>query len=444
MDATASVLGAVFARVVGLLPGILVARALGPSGRGLVAAVLVVVTYAYTLSTFGVQSALVHYVGGRPERASSLVSTAVILALILGTFGAVAGAIVLMTGYDARLPSYAMPSAVALVVITPIPVLSLYLRAILVGLGRVVEISVLPILVAVGNLITAVGLMVFGWRADAVILGSVAITIATLAYLLFLYVRHRPHRRDSAGVSWRQLLRFGIKSHPGTLFHGINYRLDLFIAAHILPLSQVGLYAVATSVASMGWLVPTALGALISRGAAGRTATGATRLTSSLTRLTSACLIGAALLTAVVSVPLVQFVFGHEFREAVVPLLLLLPGMWALGIWMNVVNDMTGRGFPSPRSVSAGVGAAITIVLDLTLIPTMGIRGAAIASSAAYLGAMMTAVRAFRRVTGARLSALLIPKREDIRYVKSVASDLLKRVGRKQEEPRPPSLMEAP
>ena len=42
-------------------------------------------------------------------------------------------------------------------------------------------------------------------------------------------------------------------------------------------------------------------------------------------------------------------------------------------------------GRPGLNSVAAGAGVVVTVVLDLVLIPRLGVRGAAIASTAAYL-----------------------------------------------------------
>jgi O-antigen/teichoic acid export membrane protein len=109
--------------------------------------------------------------------------------------------------------------------------------------------------------------------------------------------------------------------------------------------------------------------------------------------------------------------YGEAYRPAVLPFLLLLPGMIGVTIAKVISADLAGRGKPQFAAYSAGITICITIILDLLFIPKFNISGAAIASSIAYTASGALAVFWFSRETGTLPSTLLIARSEDFRYL---------------------------
>ena len=114
------------------------------------------------------------------------------------------------------------------------------------------------------------------------------------------------------------------------------------------------------------------------------------------------------------------FVFGRSFVDSVLPVRILLPGIVALGLWKITCNDMAGRGHPQYKSYSAGIALLITVLLDIIMIPRLGIAGAALASSVAYTIATLVVVVWFVRASEVRVSDMLIPVLSDFRYIKAL------------------------
>jgi O-antigen/teichoic acid export membrane protein len=103
--------------------------------------------------------------------------------------------------------------------------------------------------------------------------------------------------------------------------------------------------------------------------------------------------------------------------------LLLLPGMWALGLWKNMTNDVVVRGYPEYKSYTSGISVVVLILLDLLLIPRWGLIGAAVASTLAYMTAAGTALCLYCRVSGFRPRDILLPKVEDLILVSQKIMD---------------------
>jgi len=76
--------------------------------------------------------------------------------------------------------------------------------------------------------------------------------------------------------------------------------------------------------------------------------------------------------------------------------------------------DIAGRGKAEYSSLFAILSLSVTILLDLVLIPRMGIRGAALASSAAYLFNTALVAIALKYLLKVSLKSLLVPSRVEL------------------------------
>jgi O-antigen/teichoic acid export membrane protein len=114
----------------------------------------------------------------------------------------------------------------------------------------------------------------------------------------------------------------------------------------------------------------------------------------------------AAIPLAALSLVVIPLLFGAAFAPAVLPACILLIGLAGEGVAAVAIAYLYGNGMPGMASTGVGVGVAVTVVLDLILIPKMGIVGAAIASTAAYLSTTLACVWFFvMRSRPAALSA---------------------------------------
>jgi O-antigen/teichoic acid export membrane protein len=168
------------------------------------------------------------------------------------------------------------------------------------------------------------------------------------------------------------------------------------------------------------WLVASAAAApLLPQVAAAPGATAAnSRAATRLSRLVTGVSVAGAIVILATAWAIVPLVYGPAFSASVEPLLILLPGIVALAPAKVLASYVAGVGRPALNLVVSLVSLAVTLVLDLLLIPTIGIAGAAIASTAAYLvGAVMT-VAVFRRLTRVRARDILLPTVEDLRQLR--------------------------
>lgn len=223
----------------------------------------------------------------------------------------------------------------------------------------------------------------------------------------------------------RRTLSYGSRVQIGSVFQLTNGRLDVIILQLFRPLSQVGYYVVAESVAE---LVLNLAGAfqnsvlpLISHFEGDARAE-----TTSIDSIRHHGILAAAavLANAVIGVLVIFFAFGSQFHRAIAPMLILLPGIWFLGTGIVVQGDLSGRGRPGTSSLLAGVAAGVTVAADLLLIPPLGVFGGALASDLAYTVYGVGSLFALHRVSGISVRRLVVPTRSDFASYRKVARTL--------------------
>lgn len=415
--------------ILALVTSVYLARALGPSGRGVLAIVVVTATQAVNLFSLGVDTATVHFAGRQHSTPESLSRATLLAALVLGLPGLLCGLLLLQFVFIDDLPGDVRRGSYLVVATIPLSLIIMYWQAILRSTGRILESSGLTVLDSILILLAAVVAVEAGWGVEGVVTSYALVEIAmvTSTAALCAHLRLAPRKRHLDWSLVRRLTAYGAKGHVGTILQGLNYRLDLFVVAIFLQPADVGIYAVVVGVGEFLWLIPNVLGILLLQRAAGSSDTHATATTIFATRVVAAVTGALSLAWLFAAEPMLRLVYGTRFDNGATALRILLLGIWALAIWKNLANDLGGRGLPQYKSYTALLGVIVTIALDLFLIPRYGIEGAAIATSAAYCLTALTMIFFYTRATGASPRSLLIMERGDARRLAQSVQRSLRR-----------------
>jgi O-antigen/teichoic acid export membrane protein len=119
-----------------------------------------------------------------------------------------------------------------------------------------------------------------------------------------------------------------------------------------------------------------------------------------LFKVTVVTLGGAGLVLAVVAQPAINLLYGPAFEAAVIPLILLIPGIVAWGGARVLSNHISyNRGRPLVPTTIAIVGAVANLVGTLLTVPRWGLVGAAATTTITYAFVFLVTAIAFRRVS---------------------------------------------
>jgi O-antigen/teichoic acid export membrane protein len=110
--------------------------------------------------------------------------------------------------------------------------------------------------------------------------------------------------------------------------------------------------------------------------------------------------------------PVIGLLYGDKFHSAVLPAQVLVLGMVLGGAAGVASGYLYGRGRPGLNSWAFALGLAVTVLLDVLLIPRYGVTGAACASTTAYLltdAALVVVLRRAGRSTADELQGVPTP-----------------------------------
>jgi O-antigen/teichoic acid export membrane protein len=378
-----------------------IARLLGTSGKGILAlTVLVPNVFALFLSG-GISVANVYYTGQKRFDLPTLSANAMAFTVMATGLGVAIAAVLYATGVMAKaLPGVPLGLLALSMLGLPFSLLNNYFVSLLQGRQLISRINLVSLTqrastVALSLLLVAV----LGWGLTGAVLAVLASSVLSVVVLGMML------RRLGARFTprWNRVvikttLKFGLRGYVANVLQFFNYRLDLFLVNYFLGPSSTGIYTVAVAMAEMLWYLPNAVGFVIFPKAANTSAEAMNRFTPRVFRLTLALTAAGAVALAIIGKPFIEIVYSPAFASAYGPMLALLPGVVLLGGGKVLTNEIAGRGYPQYNSIASGVSLVLTIGLDLLLIPRLGVLGAAIASSFAYVAIFILALVFYRAV----------------------------------------------
>jgi O-antigen/teichoic acid export membrane protein len=123
-------------------------------------------------------------------------------------------------------------------------------------------------------------------------------------------------------------------------------------------------------------------------------------------------------LLCVASVPLsfgLPLLYGFGFADVPIQLIILLPGVFLLGLESVLVQHFNAIGLPAAIPSFWVATLVVNIVLILMLVPKFGARGAALASSISYAMIFLLVLLHFRFKTGNQIATIFVPRVQELR-----------------------------
>ena len=363
------------------LGGVVLARALGPEGRGRVAAHLVGIAASFALGSLGVNYgaalAAVRSAGSPGTFARIRAFGLASVCLTLGLEFLIEKLVV--RAADARETAWALAGAAATQAVTILlgwiqgcGPLRLWNALRLAQLGLSCPLLALLWICGVLNVWTAVA---------AYTLPQLAVFLASLAWVL----RALRAARQGADVSSREIWSFSSRVALSAGLSQVNQRWDQLFLSLLHRNASLGIYASAVTLAGIG--VPVAAGIAQATYAEGLRADEAERRRLSARRIAIA--VGSAGVCAIFllafGAKLMALVYGLPFAAGARPLAILAFGTVFLGGNFVAAESLRSAGDARRPMWAEAVGAAITLSLLAPAVSRFGIEGAAAVSSLSYL-----------------------------------------------------------
>ena len=392
---------------------IAIARALGPAGRGLFALPIAVVGIAFALSHLGLEHAHA-YLAARKVDLRRLWANATVAAAGLGVGGAV-----LLIGVLAVLgrTAFEIPIGwVALVAVQlPIMLHTLYGSGLLQLAGRLPVAAWAPL---VGNVVF--GMLAFAMWAGGSLTPFRALAVWSVSNVVawaFIVLASRVAGLTGARPDRATLVHavaFGSKAYVGVTLFFLLLRVDQLLVEGFLGPAALGIYSLAVVLAELLWLVTDPFSAAVLRHQVAADRGRERVLADATARVSLALAIPLAVIAWTVAPYIVPLAYGEPYASVTWPFRLLLLGVVALSVQRPLGGVLVKEGRVWLISWFGMFTLAVNVVLNLVLLPRIGIPGAAIASAIGYTMLSAAYVAVTRR--GSAWSSL-VPTGADLRLV---------------------------
>jgi O-antigen/teichoic acid export membrane protein len=420
--AAAATAGQLVAYALAFAMSVVLARALGPAGRGQYYLAITAAAVCVALVNLGVEQANVVLLARRRFSLAQLARTSGTLALLVGPVAAFA-TIGVYEATRSTVFQTLSPSDIIIAAATiPISLHSLWLANVFLLAKRLPRTYVALVAGTTLQLSGALLLVAFaGLDVTGALLLFAGALVTTWLVMIFWSGDVAPVRPSFDFHVVRAVVGFGVRFQLGLVVLFLLLRVDVFLVAAYRGPHDVGLYSLAVLFAELTWLLTNPLVQAVVPFQAERPLRESAVLAFKAARF-NFVLAGALSIfftaTLWFALPLI---YGASFRAAYPALVALLPGVWLMAgvrpLTVLVARDARGLAY----SLLVLVAFAVNIGLNVLLIPRLGIVGASLSSTVGYAAlAIGLLVWALRLGELAPRTALL-PQPDDVRTVQALA-----------------------
>lgn len=381
-----------------LLAGIVTARALAPSGRGEAVAIAALAQNLGFIFSVGCIHALSFRYARQPAVGARLLTTWAVLLLPLTLIAIAVGELALPALFSSQ-----SDEAIALAriyLLTVVLVLwSELTNGLLLGAGDYLFVNVARF----AQPALAAAAMFTCWRLDALTVPVALVISAASSFLVQACAMARALRKTGGfgrldvGLGL-QTLWYGVRSHGALVGNALNQRLDLVILPAFVAAAGLGLYSIAANVSLIVSTLASNLGAIVLPEAA-RDRKRAPETVIAWLQVTLVIAAVLALGLFVLARPALGLVYGSDFEDAAGSLRILLPGTVLLAGASILAAGLYAADRPTIATAAQLSGLLITVVGLTVVVPSAGIKGAAMVSSASYAVVFLAALVAYKRVS---------------------------------------------
>lgn len=373
----------------------IIGRFFGPSDLGLYRITITIFSTWILFAELGLSTAIVKYIAQNFEDENKIkeyVSSGVLTALVLGT----ASFFVMYFASYHFGTFFGIPNLETLLTIVsfcfPFAIMNGVLLGIAIGFKKMKTNALAEVVRNTLMLFFTILLLVAGYGIKGAIIATVvsfSLTTLLLLYLLKLKNLTLSNYKEAT----YDMVSFGSRTVIANGINLINYQADVLMIGYFLLDYDVGIYSVAVMFAKLVWILPDSIQKitypLFAEYYIKQEVGQIELIVNRCMQYSFLFLLFCSSFTIMFGKNIIVTVFGMEFKESIYPLIILLFGTVIYGVTKSVGSIFAAVGKVSLVYRIPLVSAITNLILNLMLIPTFGIKGAAIATSISLIVSAM-------------------------------------------------------
>ncbi|MCO5268235.1 MAG: flippase [Brumimicrobium sp.] len=410
----------------GLGSSIIIARYIGPSGNGTIAALTVYPSLFLSFGSLGISQATTFYTG-KKIFSEEQIKTAITQIWMITVIISLVTCYLLMRYFSNSGDNLLLVSLALLPI--PFTLFNKYNSGLFLGRN---DIKTYNRINWIPTLIVLLGAVIFVILLHWDIAGAMLATILGGLFMsIVLLFKNKFLKSFSLKFEWRviqSMLSLGMIYALSLLVIGLNYRVDVIMIDKLSTAFELGIYSKGAGFAEYLWEIPMLFSSIVfARSAVSKKQK---EFSYKVIRLLRVSFIGVglgALVLLFLSEYIIPLMYGKEFYGSVSVLNYLLPGILALTIFKVINMDLAGRGKPWIAMWAMLPALGVNIILNYFFIPKYGANGAAYSSTISYGVAGVLFLYFYSKETKIPIKEILKFRREDFAPIKGIIKKIIKR-----------------
>ncbi len=399
--------------------GILIARVLGPFGKGIYVAVGRLSGILSTISSFSIGESLIFFLGRKKIKSLEIVGTSFFISIVCSLL-----ALVVLFVFQDTIEHHFFKEFKAniywiIYLLIPFTMFNSFVAYALKGLEKFKDYNTLSIIITIVKiLLTAFCFYFIAGDYTTALIALIAVSAIQSIWGLILLFRYSMGRFR---VSWKNLYpltRYGLLTHFGSIFDELENQVDIFLLLYFLSPASVGIYSAAWAIASLLQYIANSLNVILFPKIS---SIPEKEVALDFTHKSIRCLLficfAASVFIVITAYPLIRICYGAEFIDAFWVTIILLPAMIADVVFRTLFSWFKGTGKPLVTSVFTGLSVLINTFFNILLIPPYGITGAAISAVISYNLRTILLVNYFIKITDSTFRDTIVIKRNEIEII---------------------------
>jgi stage V sporulation protein B len=373
----------VFVLAVTFATAVVIARELGPAGRGFYAVAATIGAIGAQFGNLGLHASNMYYVARDRALLPALIGNTLAVSLLACLATVLSGIGLIL--WPKLSPFHGVLLLLALASV-PVGLAYQLTQGLLLGVNEVRAYNKIESSSKLLALVLICMLALAHFRTvESFFCVTLFSVICSFVWALF---RLRKISTPSLGLSFpvfRQCIGIGVRAYLIAFFGFLVLRIDLLMVKYMLGATEAGYYSISQVLAENTMMFPVVVGLLLFPKLSGMTDKEEKwRLANKAVLVTAALMLPAAVIAPYAAAPIISIAFGRSFLPAVLPFAWLMPGTFFLGLETVMVQLLNSEGFPTIIIVAWIATTIINVALNLWAIPHYGISGASIVSSVCY------------------------------------------------------------
>ena len=406
-----------------LITVVIIARVYGAAINGSYALALLLPSMLATFLNLGIGPANVYYLGSSQVAPRTALLTASKFVVLLSVIGLVFGGLLVELKSEVFFPGINTLALWLGLLGFPISLMQGFISSIFQGLQKFKAFNLVLFAQPAITLMLVMSLVVLG-NNDLYLL-VVAYLVAGVITLLLSYWVLKKYisvtKGELEGGYSKKAIGYGYKAHLSNVMAFVNYKADIFLVNFFLNPASTGVYVIAVQLSERLWMFSQSISTVLLPRLSELSSDKDKRelITPLITRFTLFFTVLISIVFALAARPFISIVFGNEYDGVLAPLLILLPGIVLTSGSRILSNDLAARGKPELNFYAAIIVVFCNIIINIILIPSLGLTGAAIATTTAYSINFIIKVFMYRYFSAVPIQDLIWVKANDLERLRA-------------------------